>query len=225
MPKDYYIVLGVSRGADIDKIKKAYRTIVKKSHPDMNQSIESKKRFLEVSEAYETLSDEEKRKAYDQELISRDKVIRVSEVPEGIKRQRYIYDRMENMFSSEVDEFFDGFVPGFFEMNQKSSANKDLFYEAVLSPEEAVRGGLYRIRIPVFERCTRCNRTGFLIDFFCPECNGEGRVRSEREFSLSIPNNVSHGDKVSISLEDIGLKGVYLHVTVLIDQRLSEDIW
>ena len=62
MPKNYYIVLGVNRGADASRIKKAYRTVAKRYHPDVSRSPESKKRIQEVREAYETLADERKRK-------------------------------------------------------------------------------------------------------------------------------------------------------------------
>ena len=58
MPKDYYIVLGVNRGANLNKIKKAYRTVIKKYHPDITPTQESTERFLEIKEAYENLSDE-----------------------------------------------------------------------------------------------------------------------------------------------------------------------
>ncbi|MFC1892410.1 DnaJ domain-containing protein [Thermodesulfobacteriota bacterium] len=220
MPKDYYIVLGVNRGADKDKIKKAYRTIAKQSHPDVVQSLASRKRFLEVSEAYEILSNEAKRKIYDQELSNQDELISIRKAPEDIQKRRFALDKMESLFSSSIDEFFEGFVPGFFDVDQKRSRGKDLFYEAVLSPEEAIRGGLYRIRIPVLERCNRCMKTGNWNDFFCPECNGGGRIRSERSFSLSIPPHVTHGEAVRISLEDIGLNDAYLHVTVLIEHKI-----
>jgi DnaJ-class molecular chaperone len=58
MPKDYCVVLGVSRGAYLNKIKKAYRTVVKKLHPDISSTKESEEKFLEAREAYETLCDE-----------------------------------------------------------------------------------------------------------------------------------------------------------------------
>ena len=86
MLKDYYIVLGISRDSDQDRIKKAYRAIARESHPDMNQSLESGKRFMEVSEAYETLGNEAKRRAYDQELKKQDDIICVSTAPEDIQR-------------------------------------------------------------------------------------------------------------------------------------------
>jgi DnaJ-class molecular chaperone len=60
MPKDYYIVLGVSRGADIEKIKKAYKRVAKQYHPDTATSKESTDKFREIREAYETLGDAER---------------------------------------------------------------------------------------------------------------------------------------------------------------------
>ena len=66
--RNYYVVLGVSKNANLDKIKRAYRTVVKKHHPDVTHSQESKQRFLEIREAYETLSDDLKRRHYDEEL-------------------------------------------------------------------------------------------------------------------------------------------------------------
>jgi molecular chaperone DnaJ len=64
--RDYYVILGVGKEANLERIKKAYRTVVKKHHPDISHSQEGKRRFLEVREAYETLSDEIKRRQYDE---------------------------------------------------------------------------------------------------------------------------------------------------------------
>ena len=220
MPKDYYLVLGITKGSDLNKIKKAYRTIAKKFHPDVNQSLEGRKRFLEIRDAYETLSDETKRKEYDQELANQEGSIQIANVREDVVRRKFVFDRIEQFFSSSADEFFEGFVPGFFDRAQRVKKNKDLYYEAVLSPEEAARGGLFRISVPVFEHCPRCGKTGLWKGCFCPVCNGYGRVRSKRQFSLNIPPHVRHGTEVRISLEDIGLNDSCLHVTVLIDPDL-----
>ena len=81
---------------------------------------------------------------------------------------------------------------------------------------EAARGGLFPIPIPVLELCPRCGKSGLWKDFFCPVCHGDGRVRAEREITLSIPPNVSHGTKVAVSLEDIGLRGVDLNMVLYI---------
>jgi len=72
MARDYYIVLGISRSADLNRIKQAYRRVAKKYHPDKTHTEQSAKKFREVREAYETLSDEEKRTRHDRELACRD---------------------------------------------------------------------------------------------------------------------------------------------------------
>jgi molecular chaperone DnaJ len=220
MPEDYYIVLGVSRGADIDKIKKAYRRVAKKYHPDVARSRESAEKFREVRAAYETLADEERRRRYDEELAQRGSEIRISRVPEIIERRRSLFGDMERFFS-RADEFFEGFLPGFFDIEKGRIRDKDLYFEAILSPREAVEGGLFPITVPVIEPCPRCRRTGFWEDFFCPVCSGYGRVQSEREFSLSIPPHVRHGTEIRLSMEDIGMRDTHLHVRVLIDPCLE----
>jgi DnaJ-class molecular chaperone len=224
MPKDYYIVLGVSRGADIDKIKKAYRRVAKKYHPDIARSRESAEKFREIREAYETLGDEERRRRYDQELAQRGSEVRISRVPEVIERRRSPLGDMERFFS-RADDFFEGFLPGFFDVEKGRIRDKDLYFEAILSPQEAVEGGLFPITVPVIDPCPRCGRTGFWEDFFCPVCSGYGRVQSEREFSLSIPPRVRHGTEIRLSMEDIGMRDTYLHVRVLIDPYLEEEEW
>jgi DnaJ-class molecular chaperone len=224
MPKDYYIVLGVSRGADIDKIKKAYRKVAKKYHPDVARSRESAEKFREIREAYEALADEERRRRYDEELAQRGSEIRISRVPEIIERRRSPLQDMERFFS-RADEFFEGFLPGFFDIEKGRIRDKDLYFEAILSALEAAEGGLFPITVPVIEPCPRCGRTGFWEDFFCPVCSGYGRVRSEREFSLSIPPHVRHGTEIELSMEDIGMRDTRLHVRVLIDPYLEEEEW
>lgn len=225
MPKDYYIVLGVNRGANLNKIKKAYRTVSKKYHPDITQTKEGAERFLEIKEAYETLSDEAKRKRYDEELTAQGSELRISRVPETIEERRTPFDEMERWFSSFTDEFFEGFLPGFFDSGKGSLREKDLYFEAILSPREAAEGGLFPVTVPVIEPCPRCSKAGFWDDFFCPICSGYGRVKSAREFSLSIPPRVKHGTEIRVSLEDIGLRGAYLNILVLVDPDLEEGEW
>jgi DnaJ-class molecular chaperone len=225
MPKDYYIVLGVSRGADLKRIKKAYRTVAKKYHPDATHSNESAENFHEIREAYETLSDEARRKKYDMELERRGSNIRISKVAETIARRKSLFDELESIYSTSTDDFFKGFVPGFFDSERERIREKDLYYEAILSPREAERGGLFPITIPLFEPCPRCRKRGYWEDFFCALCWGYGRISSEKEFSLSIPPHVKGGTKIKISLEDIGLRDTYLNIVVQIDPLLEEDEW
>jgi molecular chaperone DnaJ len=222
MPRDYYVVLGVSRGSDQKKIQRAYRTIVKQLHPDVTGSQESADRFLEIREAYETLADEKRRKEYDQKLARQGSSLRISKVPEIVEKRTSLFDEIDDFFSS-VDEFYSGFLPGFFHRGLRRG--KSLYLELILTPREASQGGLFPITVPVVEACPRCRKAGLWEEFFCPVCRGYGRVRSKREFSLSVPPRVSHGAEIRLSMEDIGLRDVELHVTVLIDRSLEDEEW
>ena len=216
------IILGISKGADLKKIKQAYRIVAKKYHPDITRTKESAESFMEIKEAYETLSNEAKRKRYDKELEKQGSAFKMSKVSEIIASRRALFDEMDTLFS-RADDFFSGFVPGFFDRDRGRIRGKNLYFEAILSPKEALEGGLFPVTVPVAELCSRCGKTGFWENFFCPVCSGYGRVQSEREFSLSIPPHVKHGTKIRLSMEDIGLRDVYLNVMVSIDPSLEEE--
>ncbi|MBW1983011.1 MAG: J domain-containing protein [Deltaproteobacteria bacterium] len=220
MPKDYYVILGVNRGADQKKIQQAYRSFVKKFHPDATGTQETADRFREIKEAYETLGDEEKRKEYDRELARQGSTLRISRVPDIIERRTSSFAPMDSFFSS-VDEFFAGLLPGFFDRGLPRG--KSLYLELILTPREAAEGGLFPVTVPVIEECPKCSRAGFWEGFFCPICAGYGRVHSQRRFSLSVPAGVSHGTEITLSMEEIGFRRVDLHITVLID-RSAMDI-
>ncbi len=219
MPKDYYLVLGVSRRANLNKIKKAYRTVAKQYHPDMTHSAESTERFREIKEAYETLGDERKRRKYDEELTKQGSPVRITKVPDIIQKKTSTFDSADDFFS-HVDDFFQGFVPGFFDRDV--GRGKDLYFEAILSPSEAAEGGLFPITVPVVEDCQRCSKTGSWEGFFCPACYGYRRIRAERAFSVSIPPHVKHGTEIRLSMEDIGLRDAWLNIFVYIDASLEE---
>jgi molecular chaperone DnaJ len=219
MPKDYYVVLGVSRGANVNQIKRAYRRIAKQFHPDLTQS-ESSAKFREVIEAYETLADEERRRRYDAMLTQSLPAPKVTKVSRTVSRRTTVFDKMDR-FRSFADEFFEGFLPGFYTKERGRSPEKDLFYEIILSTQEARKGGLFPIAVPVIEACPRCGVSEVWDKFFCQECSGNGYIQAQREFSLSIPPNTKHRTEKSISLEDIGLKNTMLNIIVYIDPYLD----
>ena len=123
---------------------------------------------------------------------------------------------------SFADEFFGGYLPGFYTKERGRSPDKDLFYEVVLSRQEAQQGGLFPINVPIIEPCPRCGKAQIWDQFFCPECAGNGYIQTHREFSLSIPPHTIHGTQQCISMEDIGLKGVNLHIIVTVDPYLDD---
>jgi DnaJ-class molecular chaperone len=97
-----------------------------------------------------------------------------------------------------------------------------LYFEIILSPTEALRGGLFPIQFPVIEHCSACSGCGQRGNLVCRYCDGNGVIQSEREFSLSIPPRTTHGTRVTLSMEDIGLRGVDLHLLISIDP-FSDD--
>ena len=223
MPKDYYVILGVSREANLNQIKRAYRKVAKQSHPDLSHT-PSEDEFIEIREAYETLANEEKRRKYDADLIQNRVPVNITQYPETVIKRRSAFDEMDQ-FNSALDDFFEGFVPGFFAKERFRSPKKDLYYEIILTPREAREGGLFPLTVPVIEPCPRCMKSGIWEDFFCPVCFGNGRIQSEREFSISIPANVRHGIQQRISLEDIGLMDSFINITVMIDPNQGHEDW
>ena len=221
MAKNYYIVLGVDRGANPSQIKHAYRRIAKQLHPDRSSPLADAERFMEAKEAYDTLADVERRRRYDDELTRREASPQITRVPPIVRDRRRLYREFEQR-ESMVDERFEGWVPGFYTHPRRRRVEKDLYLEVILSPRESREGGLFPIRFPVLEPCPHCDRLGLLDEFFCPLCMGHGSVATEREFSLSIPPRTVDGTQVSISLEDIGLAGVHLHVHVRVDPWIDD---
>jgi len=222
MPKDYYLVLGINRGANLTKIKKAYRTVIKRYHPDITQSKETIQRFLEIREAYETLSNESKRKTYDEELFRGGSELKFSKAPEPVGTRRAPFDDAERSFYAVTDDFFGGLIQGLFDIDKGRLNSKDLFFEAILTPREAMEGGLFPLSVPVALPCPRCSKTGLWEDLFCPVCSGSGRITSEKRFSLSIPPGVKDGTQIRLSLEDIGLRGAFLCISVVVDPNLDD---
>jgi len=223
MASDFYIVLGISRNADTKKIKQAYRKIVKQYHPDTTGLTQDPEKFREIQEAYETLGDEEKRRQYDTELTKQETPIKAT-IKKATPKRRSIWDEMDP-YGSFTDEFLEGFLPGFFNKERYRSPVKDLYLEAILSPREARKGGMYPITIPVIEPCPLCQPSTFYESLFCTACNGYGKIKSTREFSLTIPPHVKNGTEIVLSLEDIGLKNVRLNIHVRVDPNMADEEW
>jgi DnaJ-class molecular chaperone len=102
MPKDYYLVLGIGRGADLNKIKKAHRRVVKKHHPNVSALQEGGEKFREIREAYETLGDQVKRRRYDEELTRQGSEVRITRDPDIIENRRSLLDEIDMYFSRTV---------------------------------------------------------------------------------------------------------------------------
>jgi molecular chaperone DnaJ len=179
--RDYYDILSVPRNASKDDIKDAYRKLALQYHPDRNKSKDAEGRFKEISEAYAVLSDDEKRRQYDQfghagidSRYSWDDLFRGVDFGEVFRDIGFGFGGFESIF----DRFFG--TGG----RHRVSRGADLRYDTTISLEEAYRGVRREIEVPRTEACKTCGGTGARPGTRpkrCPRCNGAGRVQHIQE--------------------------------------------
>jgi molecular chaperone DnaJ len=203
LKKDFYKILGVNREAGPARIKKAYRKAAKRYHPDVAPKGEDK--FKEVQEAYETLSDPQKKGLYDQQFLEKP----------TFKPQFYFFREptviRPNLFD-EIDRLF-GFddVSEFFTKSSKS--NRDLSVEITLTSEEVRTGCEIPLKIPFRSNCPRCHGTGRIRNLICGLYRGRGEEELEKEIRVTIPSGLKKGMKMRFSIGEI-----YLFVTLRVSQ-------
>jgi molecular chaperone DnaJ len=176
--RDYYEILGVPRGADAAEIKKAYRRLALKYHPDKNQgSREAEEKFKEAAEAYEVLSDPQKRERYDRFGRA------------GLGAQDGFHGFDQEIFADFADVLGDLFGFGsLFGGGRRRPARRpgdDLRYDLDLEFDEAVRGLETKIRVPRTEKCAACGGRGAKdADGIktCAQCGGRGQVAFQQGF-------------------------------------------
>ncbi|HEX9662762.1 MAG TPA: molecular chaperone DnaJ [Candidatus Binatia bacterium] len=184
--KDYYELLGVSRNASEEEIKKAYRKLALQYHPDRNPGDkQSEEKFKEVSEAYQILSDAEKRAKYDQ--YGHAAFGDGSPFPGGFD----FTAGFEDVFGDIFGEFFGGGA------RRGRGRGDDLRYNLTLKFEEAVSGTEKKIKIPRHGPCETCHGSGAKVGTApqtCPTCRGRGQVSFQQGFfSVSRTCSQCHG--------------------------------
>lgn len=230
--RDYYEVLGVGKSATDVELKKAYRNLARKYHPDVNpDDHDAEKNFKEVNEAYEVLSDKEKRQTYD----------------------TYGHDGLDpNSFASHgagfggFEDIFDMFFGGGFSQGRSNGPRRgsDLRYDLEIEFTEAAFGVTKTIEIPFWDECLEChgsgakkgtsaetcstcrgsgqvamnqktafgnfqtvrtcptcNGQGKVIKEECPICDGEGRKKAVKKKKIDVPAGVDTGTRIRISGE------------------------
>jgi molecular chaperone DnaJ len=234
--RDYYEVLGVNRDASDEEIKKAYRKLAMKHHPDRNpDNPKAEEHFKEAKTAYEILSDGQKRSAYDQ--------YGHAGVEQGAGGG---FGGSAGGFSDAFGDIF-GDIFGGGRSRSNVHRGADLQYNLEISLEEAARGTETKIRIPTQEECGTCHGSGakpgtqpttcttcgghgqvrmqqgfFSIQQTCPKCHGSGkivanpcadchgvgRVKRHKTLSVKIPAGVDTGDRIRLSGEgEAGVNG------------------
>jgi molecular chaperone DnaJ len=228
--RDYYEVLGVSKSADAAELKKAYRRLAMKFHPDRNaDDASAEERFKEAKEAYDVLSDERKRAAYDQ--------FGHAGLGQGAGAAGGGFSGagFRDIFDEVFGDIFGGRGGG-----ERAYRGADVRYGLEISLEEAVFGTTASLRVPSRKDCEACSGSGatpgtepiscptcdgagqvrmqqgfFSIQQTCPRCQGRGRiiaepckscsgqgwVREHKTLSVRIPAGVDTGDRVRLSGE------------------------
>ncbi|HUF53491.1 MAG TPA: molecular chaperone DnaJ [Dehalococcoidia bacterium] len=234
---DFYEVLGVSRSASADEIKKAFRRLAMQYHPDRNQDDGAEARFKQVSEAYEVLSDANKRAAYDRYGHA------------GLDMGRGFEGTDFGGFGDIFDAFFGGTASG--RRRREAQRGGDRRVDTEITFEEAAFGTEREIEVDRIERCQRCagagsepgssskrcptcdgagqvrrssksvfgqfvniatcgqcHGEGQIVTDPCIECRGEGRERKTRLLEINIPAGVDEGSRMRLSGEgDVGMNG------------------
>ncbi len=228
--RDYYEILGVERSADEREIKKAYKRLAMKFHPDRNpDNPEAEEKFKEAKEAYEILTDAQKRAAYDK--FGHAGVDPNQAGPGGFGGGADFGDAFGDIF---------GDIFGGGRRSQRAARGADLRYNMELTLEEAVRGVSKEIKVPTLVECDECHGSGarsgtsaqtcptchgsgqvqmrqgfFAVTQTCPhchgkgkivtdpcrKCHGDGRVQKTKTLSVKIPAGVDTGDRIRLAGE------------------------
>lgn len=238
--KDYYELLGVKRGASDDEIKKAYRKLARKFHPDLNPGDKTaEEQFKQVQEAYDVLSDSEDRKLYDQYGENWRAVKSGAGAPPPGWERAQRSTRSGGPGAGDFDFNFDysgdfgGFRGGpgegfdifeeIFNRGRRGRATRrgrgrDVEAELELSLEEAHRGGRRSLQMQTAEVCPTCNGTGVKDGETCDTCGGAGEVLRPKTIEVNIPKGVRDGSTIRLAGQGgAGSNGnepgdLYLHI-------------
>jgi len=245
--KDYYKVLGVERKASADEIKKSYRKLARKYHPDINPgNDEAEAKFKEINEAYEVLSDDDKRTKYDRFGADYRHYEQAGggsggfdwsqyQTPGGGRRVDFggmggsgnFSDFFETLFGNTGARQTSGYGPGM-GGGVRSQRGQDYEQPIDISLEEAFSGTSRQLRVETPQACQTCGGTGEVRNQLCPTCSGTGVSSSQtRTLTVKIPAGVDTGSRVRVSGEGgPGIKGgprgdLFLVVTVLPHPRFE----
>ena len=180
--KDYYEVLGVSKNASQDEIKSAFRKLAKKYHPDVSKEPDAEAKFKEVQEAYAVLSDEDKRRQYDQfghAAFTNGGGAGGAGGFSGFDFSGFDYgDIFDNIFGG----FGGGFSSG--RSNSRARRGSDSLMRMKLTFEEAVFGCKKDIDLDIVEECSECDGKGGFGEETCDKCHGSGTITTEQHTIL-----------------------------------------
>jgi molecular chaperone DnaJ len=220
--RDHYVTLGVPRTETTAGIRAAFRDLVKRHHPDRTGAKDSEA-FRDVVEAYRVLSNPALRDRYDgrlrhQEGAPQEVVIRRSPAEPLTQEPVPLFGRADQARPS-LEAMFDRLLRNFTRIGvPKAERVEPLHCDVVLSPEEAARGGVLPIAVPVFKDCPECGGSGRTWLFPCLHCGQSGMVEEKVTVRLEIPPMVRPGTVIELPLEGLGVSNFRLRILIHIDR-------
>lgn len=225
--RDYYEVLGLSKGASEQEIKKAYRSLAKKYHPDMNKEAGAEEKFKEINEAYEVLSDPQKKATYDQFGHAGMDGAGFGGFGQGD------FGDINDIFGSFFGGGFGGFGGGQRRANNGPRRGQDRYMQMKISFMDAIFGKSETIKIDVDEQCPDCMGSGAHSKEdvkVCPHCNGSGTVVTQQRTAFGVfqsqgvcPECNGTGKKITKKCSRCNGKG-YEHKRVEVDVKIPAGI-
>jgi molecular chaperone DnaJ len=197
--RDYYDVLGVSPDAGADEIKRAYRQLARRYHPDISGD-DRGLAFKELTGAYDVLRDSTRRRHYDRSLSA-----------QGAEGRTWFSDEVAIDFPS-VASVLDRMRDAFFTAEPAIT----LSAEMSLTPREAFSGVTVPFDVPLRRTCPRCGGRGEVWNEWCVTCAGLGEVAAAHAVNVRVPAGVSHGDTFRFSLTPPGAPSTIVEVRIAI---------
>jgi molecular chaperone DnaJ len=238
--KDYYGILGVPRSATDKDIKAAYRKLARKYHPDVNPGNKAaEEKFKEINQAYEVLSDTDKRKKYDQfgeNWEHADQFQRASGQPgggaSGFDFSQFNFGGGQGgTFTSAgpgMDNVFEELFGGMRGRRAQPRRGEDIEHPVEITLEEAFSGTSRLLSLQGEETCPTCGGTGRVQNRICSTCRGSGVLPKARQLEVKIPAGVKTGSRVRIAGQGGQGRGgangdLYLVVSVLPNATFERD--
>jgi len=244
-PRDFYQVLGLSRTASADEIKKAYRRLARQYHPDLHsgsKKAEMEKKFKELNEAHEVLSDPDKRQKYDQYGAQWEQAEAFEKARQqaGAGAQGFRWEQAGRGGGDFNNEAFSDIFENLFSGRGRAGGGRgfavpgeDLETEVELTLREVLTGVTKRVSLREPVPCPTCQGSGTLRGQTCPTCYGSGSTTELKTIEVKIPAGVQEGTRVRVGGKGQpgssgGKRGdLYLHVTIKHDpifRRQGSDI-
>lgn len=234
MSKDYYKILGVTEFNSAEEIKSAYRKLARKYHPDIaGNTPDILKKFKEINEAYDILSNKLKKEEYDRaqhfyKYAQGNSYTNTNKKYENTENKSTNPNTSKTKFNFNWEDFLGKkYKETFSKRDVKAPINgSDTYSDIEISVFEALCGTTKSINVLQTHVCPKCKGKKFVNSSICPECNGKGEFSDYKKFTIKIPAEIKDGSKIRLAGE--GVKGLYggkngdLYLTIHIKENTND---